>query len=116
MWQQRVNNDGELGAEEIFRNSFPPFADRGLAGSADPVPQISQLIERGKGRLRRFFSILDRQLQQHAFVAGTRFSMADISALCAVDFAKSVGTPLPDDVPNLGRWHNAVAARPSASA
>ncbi len=115
MWQQRVNSDGELGAEEVFRNSFPPFADRGLAGCADAVPQIASLVDRGKGRLSRFFTMLDRQLESQAFIAGNRFSMADISGLCAVDFAKFVGAPPPENLTHLRRWYDAVVLRPSAA-
>jgi glutathione S-transferase len=116
MWQQRANNDGELGAEEVFRNSFVPFANRGLAGSADPIPQIPALVERGKGRLARFFAMLDAQLQKHPFVAGNRFSVADITALCAIDFAKATGATLPDAAASLRRWYEAVGTRSSASA
>ena len=116
MWQQRANSDGELGAEEVFRNSFAPFAARGLAGSADPIPQIPALVERGKGRLARFFAMLNEQLQKHLFVAGDRFSMADITALCAIDFAKAGGTALPDATTSLQRWYEVVAARSSAAA
>jgi glutathione S-transferase len=116
MWQQRANTEGELGAEEVFRNSFAPFATRGLAGSADPIPQIPELVGRGNGRLARFFAMLDRQLQRYPFVAGNRFSMADITALCAVDFAKAGGTTVPNTATSLHRWYDTVAARPSAAA
>jgi glutathione S-transferase len=116
MWQQRVNADGELGAEEVVRNSFPLLANRGLAGTVDPVPQIAALVDRGKGRLSRLFRTLDVQLKDERFIAGPRFSMADISALCAVDFAKFAGVEVPANLSNLQRWYAEVSSRPSAKA
>lgn len=116
MWQQRIQADGELGAEEMFRNAFPPFKDRGLAGFPTPVPQIAALVERGRVRFGRFLQMLDRQLSARPFVAGARFSIADISALCAIDFGKQVGHAIPDELAALHRWYIEVSGRPSAGA
>ena len=75
MWEGRAYEEGMLGGAEAFRNSHSAFKDRGLAGSAEPVPQIAQLIERGRGRLRRFYSQLERQLATNKFVAGERYTV-----------------------------------------
>jgi len=116
MWLQRVCIDGEIGAEEIFRNSHPAFVDRGLAGSAERVPQIAALVDRGKSRVMRLLRILNMQLCKQAFVAGPLFSMADIAALCAVDFAKVCGIDVPQDLASVRRWYADVSARPTAKA
>ncbi len=86
--------------------------DRSLAGYANAMPQIPALVERGTARMQRFYEKFDAQLADNEFVAGNRFSVADITTLCAVDFAKVVKLTIPDDCANLKRWHAAVSARP----
>jgi hypothetical protein len=51
-----------LPASELFRNTHPQFARRGLPGAADPLPAIPELGDRGRSRLSRFFTKFDRQL------------------------------------------------------
>jgi len=63
----------------------------------------------------QFFRRLDGQLADHRFVAGEHFSIADISALVVVDFAKWIKILVPDDAANLQRWYGEVSARPSAA-
>jgi glutathione S-transferase len=116
MWERRAYDEGMIGVAEVFRNSHPEFVDRGLPGTLEKVPQIPQLIDRGKGRVGRFFRKFDRQLQDTAWVAGPRFTVADITALCAVDFALFNGFEIPGDCTSLKRWHRLVNARPSAAA
>ena len=70
---------------------IPAFVDRGLPGSLEPVPQIPALVERGRGRVSRFYRKFDEQLKENRFVAGDRFTVADITALCSIDFARLVG-------------------------
>jgi glutathione S-transferase len=94
----------------------PAFTDRGLPGSLEPVPQIPALVERGKGRVSRFYRKFDEQLKENRFVAGARFTVADITALCSIDFAKLLGLDIPEGCPSMVRWHQEVAARPAAKA
>lgn len=116
MWEKRANEEGMLPASELFRNTHPRFADRGLPGSSEPIPQIPELRDRGRARLDRFFAKFDRQLGDNAFVAGPRFTVADATALCAVDFAGWSEVKIPDGHDHLRRWYDAVSARPSAKA
>jgi glutathione S-transferase len=51
-----------------------------------------------------------------SFVAGDSYSVADITAMIAVDFMRVSKMAVPDTLINLKRWHAAVTARPSASA
>ncbi|ANY20400.1 Glutathione S-transferase GST-6.0 [Tsuneonella dongtanensis] len=72
--------------------------------------------EANKGHVARAFAFFDESLGDREFLAGERFSMADILLLTTVDFAKFVGCGPGDDLPALTRWHETVSARPSASA
>ena len=114
MWERRAEAEAFAGAAEVFRNSRPAFAGRGLPGFAEPVEQIPALVERGRQRLARFYGRIDRQLADNRFIAGPRFSVADISALCVIDFAaKAAKTGLPEGCAHARRWHAEVSARPS---
>ena len=115
--QRHMEFDGLMGAAEAFRNSFPGFANRGLPGNAGAVDAVPELVERGKNTVQRFYERLDQTLAQSEFVAGDAFTIADITALCTVDFAAGAArVPIPDDCENLKRWHAAVSARTSAAA
>jgi glutathione S-transferase len=114
-WQRRAERDGFLAVAEAFRNSTPAFKTRALPGPEDYV-QIPALVERGRARTLTFFKLMNARLAEHEFVAGERYSIADITTLVAVDFAGWIKLMIPDDCPHLRRWHQAVAARPSARA
>jgi glutathione S-transferase len=111
-WQWHVEFDGLLPIAEALRNSSPAMAGRALPG---PVghPQIPALAERGLARLQQFFATLDERLAGREFIATDRFSVADITAVVAVDFARVVKVRPTDAQPHLQRWRAAMAARPS---
>jgi glutathione S-transferase len=116
MWERKAELEGGQGAGEVLRNGLPPYADRALAGYSVPIPQIEQLVERGKVRVAEFYKKMDERLGEATFLAGDNFSLADITALCVTDFATIIGLPVPDECANLKRWHAEVSARPSAAA
>ena len=59
---------------------------------------------------------LDAELAAHAFIAGPRFTIADITAFCALEFARGLMKFRPGDegMPHLQAWRDAMAGRPSA--
>jgi glutathione S-transferase len=114
-WQRIVERDGFFAVAEALRNSSPAFKGRALPG-ADDYEQIPALVERGRARVGRFFRTLDARLAGHRFVGGEAFSIADITALVAVDFARWIRLTVPEDLSHLLRWHAEVSARPSAKA
>jgi len=86
-----------------------PAARRTHAGPA--------LVEGSKQRVSDFYSDFDARLTDAEFVAGDRFSAADITTLVTVDFAtRAFQMPLPDDCAGFRRWYGTVSARPSAAA
>jgi glutathione S-transferase len=100
---------------EAFRNATPGLKGRAIPGP-DSYEQIPALADRGRARLARFFEAMDRRLAQSEFVAGPRYSIADITALVTVDWAGWIKMTVPDGASGLRRWHAAVSARPSAKA
>lgn len=114
-WNWRVEFEGLLAIAEALRNSAPAMANRALPGPVD-YPQIPELAQRGLARVQQFFVTLDDRLAQRDFVAAGRFSIADITAVVAVDFARVVKVKPGEQHPHLQRWRSAMASRPSMSA
>jgi glutathione S-transferase len=115
MWNTKIETQGLAALSEAFRNRARGMQGRALTGP-DDFEQIPALVDRGRRRFELFMHKLDRQLQDRAYIAGDRFTIADISALVAIDFASWSKISVGDDLVNLLRWHRAVAARPSARA
>jgi len=59
---------------------------------------------------------VDRILGAGQWLAGDRFSLADILLYSFVEFGAMVGQPLDPALTNLAAWRDRVAARPSAAA
>jgi glutathione S-transferase len=114
-WQRRCERDGFYALMDAFRNATPGLKGRAVPGP-DSYDQIPALAERGRARLARFFESMDRRFAQSEFVAGPRYSIADITALVTVDWAGGIKMTIPDGASSLKRWHAAVSARPSAKA
>lgn len=113
-WHWRVEFEGLMAIAEALRNAAPAMVNRALPGPTD-YPQISQLAQRGHARVLQFFRTLDERLADRDFIAAGRFSIADITAVVAVDFARVVKVKPGEDQPNLMRWRAAMAQRPSMS-
>ena len=60
--------------------------------------------------------LLDGLIADRRFIAGERYTIADITALVAFGLGEFAGFPMPSDVKHLARWHAEVSARPSAKA
>jgi glutathione S-transferase len=111
-WNWRVEFEGLLAIAEAMRNSAPALAERALAGPVN-YAQIPALAERGQARARQFFATLNERLAGRDFLAADRFSVADITAVVAVDFARVIKLRVDDEVPELRRWRAGMARRPS---
>jgi glutathione S-transferase len=77
------------------------------------VPAYGE-IARKTGRAR--LAWLDGELANRAFVAGDRYTIADITLLCALDFGRVVDIRIDPSQKNLQRWYDSASARPSAKA
>lgn len=109
MWNRRCELNLLFPVSQVFRHSHPAMKEL-------EVPQVPEWAEANRPRVPEFLAILDRQLKDHEFVAGERFTVADITALCAIDFMKPSRIPVPEQFNSLLRWRAAVSARPSAKA
>jgi len=110
-WHWRCEFEGLMAIAEVLRNTSPAMANRALPGPVD-YAQIAQLGERGLARLQQFMATLNARLENRTFVAADQFSIADITAVVAVDFARVVKVKPDERHPHLLRWRTALAQRP----
>ena len=115
MWNAKVEQQGLWAMAEAFRNSAKGLKNHAVPGP-NAYPQIPELAERGRARVLQFFHRLDGQLAGNRFLAGDSFSMADITAMVFVDFARWIKIELPAEPKNVATWYAEVSRRPSAAA
>ena len=108
MWQRRLEFLLLAPIANVLRHTNPAMA-------ALEQPQVAEWGEVNRPKVTAFLEILDNELAGRAFMAGDAFSVADITALVAVDFMRVIRMKL-DGYENLQRWHGEVSARPSAKA
>lgn len=109
MWQRRLELNLLAGVLAIFRHLNPMM-------KAMETPQIPEWGEANKSKVMDFIAVLERELGDRPFIAGDTFSIADITALVALDFMKAVKLAPPLEAVRIRRWHGNVSSRPSASA
>ncbi len=109
MWERRVEFHLLAPISHVFRHSHPAMKDM-------EVPQVPAWADANRPRAMDFLALLDRELKDRRYVAGDRYTVADITGMIAVDFMKPAKLAVPDTLTNLKRWHDEVSARPSAKA
>jgi glutathione S-transferase len=114
-WHWRAEFEGLMAVAEALRNASPAMANRALPGPED-YPQIPELAQRGLARAQQFFATLDARLAGRDFIAAGAFSLADITAVVAVDFARVVKLRPLEQHANLRRWRERLAQRASIGA
>jgi glutathione S-transferase len=109
MWERRLEFHLLGPISHVFRNSHPAMKEM-------EIPQVPAWADANKPRIMDFLALLDRELQQRRYIAGDRYTVADITGMIAVDFMKPAKLAVPEDLNNLKRWHEDVSSRPSAKA
>jgi glutathione S-transferase len=109
MWNRRVELHLFFPVSAVFQHLHP-------AMKVMVDPQIAAWGEVNKPRIFEFLKFLDRELASRAYVAGSDFTIADITAMVAVDFMKVSKLSVPEELTEVRRWHGQVANRPSAAA
>jgi glutathione S-transferase len=107
-WNRHVELELFLPIAHTFRNTHAFWAGR--------IPQVAEYGEIAREHVGRRMAWLDGVLADRRYVAGERYSVADITALCCIDFGKISNIRISADHPNLARWHAEVSSRPSAKA
>jgi glutathione S-transferase len=109
MWQRRLEWRLLLPIAQVLRHSHPHMA-------AMENPQVPDWAAANRPRALRAMAIIDEALSDRPFIAGDRFTVADITGLVALDFTRPARIAIPPELVHLNRWRQALAARPSAAA
>ena len=109
MWQRRVELGLFFHVAQVFRHLHPKMAHL-------EVPQVQAWGDANKPKVVVDLNALNHRLAQSQFIAGENYSIADITALVAIDFMKPSKLDFPHAYSNLMRWYVEVSSRPSASA
>lgn len=109
MWQRRAEIELMQAVQFAFRHVHPALAER-------EVPQVKDWGEANKAKVLDFLTFLDGELAARPYLAGERFTVADITAIVAIDFMKVARITAPEELVNLARWRAEVSARPAAKA
>jgi glutathione S-transferase len=110
MWQRRL----ELAITENVYNGFR-FAE-GRALFEKRVHVIPEAAAGLKATARERLAWLDGLLGARPWIAGARFTVADIALFVALEFGSTVGQPVDPALAHVGAWLARVGARPSAQA
>jgi len=108
MWEHRMESMVLYPAMFAFQHITGFFKDR-----------MTPVEEFGKESVKNFLKalpVLEAQLENNDWIAGSQFSIADITAVCAIDFARIVKVRVGDEYPNIQRWYAAMKERPSYAA
>jgi glutathione S-transferase len=109
MWNRRMELGLFNAVASVFRHLHPKMSHL-------EVPQVTSWGEANRDKAEVELGRLDRHLAGKTFIAGNHYSIADITALVAIDFMKPARLAKPEHHRNVVRWYETVSARPSASA
>jgi glutathione S-transferase len=109
MWNRRCEINFFSNVAAVFRHLHPAMKEL-------EVPQVPAYAEAMRPRALWFLELLNGELAKHEFVAGDRYTIADITTLVAVDFMKPARLTMPEGLTHVQRWHAAVSARSSSKA
>jgi glutathione S-transferase len=110
MWQRRLELYFFYPIAQAYRHSHP------AAKVLETPQQLPEWAEINRGRALEVMARVDAVLASRRFIAGDRFSVADITGLCALDFTRPARITVPKELGNLQRWREEISARPSAGA
>lgn len=109
MWQRLAEFQLLMPIAMTFRHSHPAMSEM-------ENPQIGDWAQVNRARALTSMRRFDAALASRRFLAGDRFSVADITGAIALDFTKPARIAIPAELTHLNRWRNEIAARPSARA
>lgn len=113
-WNAKIEGECFMAIAEAMRNSAPAMKDRALPGPSN-YAQIPELAARGQARLADFLSRFEAHMSEREWVAGGAFSVADITAAVALDFARVLRLDAYEGRPAIAAWRERLAQRPAFS-
>lgn len=107
MWNRRMELIFLSAVANAFRHTHPAMKEW-------EVPQLPEWGEINRPKALAFLEMLDKELADREFIAGDRYTIADITGMIGMDFMKPARIERPEHLTNVMRWYQAVSSRPSA--
>ena len=109
---ERRNRHIEL---ELWTQIGISWVNGPIVGSMGLFEQIPEAKKASDSNVAAYYKRLDREFSASEYVAGSRYTVADITLLSAIDFASSMVDLKPSEsLKNLNRWHEKINSRPSS--
>ena len=108
MWTRRMEQQISAPIADVFRHTGDFYRGR--------IVQLPEYAAWSRANLMTTLAWLDCELAGRPFIAGTRYTVADIVTQCAFVLGKAVGLRIPAEHAHLTRWFAEVTARPTARA
>jgi glutathione S-transferase len=108
MWNRRMELTMFIQIADSFRQRHEFFKGR--------IRQCPEYAEVQRQNAEDSLKWIDTELADRRFIAGDKFTIADITAMVGIDFGRVSKIAIQPDQKNLARWHAEVSARPSAKA
>lgn len=107
MWNRRMEFEILANVSGCFRHTHPYWDGR--------IEQVSEFGDLCRRTLEERMKWLDGEVAGRPYIAGERFTVADITAITGFDLAKIVKIRIPEELGNLTKWYKTVSARPSVA-
>jgi len=108
MWDRRMESELMGNITGAFRH-LHPYWD----GRIEQVPAYGDIC---KKNAEDRMAWLDGELADRDYIAGDRFTLADITAICAFGIGRVAKIRIPEELKNLTEWNERMSARDSVIA
>jgi glutathione S-transferase len=108
MWNRRMELEVLANVTGCFRHSHPYWQGR--------IEQVADYGDLCRRTLDDRMKWLDGEIANRPFIAGERFTVADITAVTAFDLGRVAKIRIPETLANLTAWYARVSERPSVAA
>lgn len=109
MWNRHAELELLWPISQVFRNTHKFWE-----GKLKQAPEFGTIM---RELLAERFAWVDSELATRSYLAGDRFTVADITAMCGIDFGKVCDVRIdPALHPHLAAWHKRVSDRPASKA
>ncbi len=113
MWNRRIELDGFLPLLHSVRNKTSFFKGKVVPGTRNEIDQSPEIVVRGIEMFKIFLNRTEPHLSKNKFIAGEKFSIADITAHFMFNLSKILKIDLEDEYKNVFRWKSELEDRPS---
>ena len=113
MWLRRFELDGFIPLLHALRNHVATFAGRVVPGTRSDLPQSPAMVARGKEMMEVFLDRVEPHMASNEFIAGSEFTVADITAFFTLRMAYALEMDINASWPSVAAWFAKVSARPA---